>query len=81
MNDLRTSPKHLQNVVESSLSLLREDENSSRILAARTPIGRGRPSSVTVHRQAISDGAQALGMLWRVSEVRRMMPKRRLRSE
>ncbi len=77
------TPQHLKTLLESSLAVLRKEEKSVAAVTARTPIrqlggGMKVPEGI-LQKQALSDAATALGLLWKVPEVRGMMPKRPLR--
>jgi hypothetical protein len=83
MTPSSASPQHLKTLLESSLAVLRKEEKSMAQATARTPIrqlggGMKVPDGV-LQKQALSDAATALGLLWKVPEVRGMMPKRPLR--
>jgi hypothetical protein len=77
------SAEDLKRVFETAVSDIHDREAATRNLRYRTPIVQRRGTRVVAtpmdaEKRALSDAAQALARLWKVSAANHMFPMRRM---
>jgi hypothetical protein len=67
LTDKSGSPSHLKSIFDQSLAILCEDAGSVRVRRSSLPL---RIDAVTLQKRALSNAADALAALWKISDTR-----------
>jgi hypothetical protein len=75
VNEKSGSTNHLKNIFEQSLAVLCEGRDSIRVRRSSLPL---HIDAVNLKKRALSEAANALAALWRISEPRPAKPQSRV---
>ena len=67
LTDKSGSPSHLKSIFDQSLAILCEGAGSVRVRRSSLPL---RIDAVTLQKRALSNAADALPALWKISDTR-----------